>query len=152
MSHWDALSLFTPLCQNFNSNNKNLGNYIGKHLKNNLTRGLRAITGPRREMSGAKPQFLWKAWHTTRQGWLNLPGTILCQSVGTGLDESGWNCPVTEMDGLRGGYLACKPTRHGNEAKLMGESAQGPVYIKGRKAPAAQTQDLVPEIPLWMFG
>lgn len=29
----------------------------------------------------------------------------------------------------------------------MGESAQGPVYIKGRKAPAAQTQDLVPEIP-----
>lgn len=33
--------------------------------------------------------------------------------------------------------MACKPTRHGHEPKLMGESAQGPVYIKGRKAPAA---------------
>ena len=138
--------VFWHLCVSagkFNSNNKNLGDYIGKHLKNNLTRGLRAVTGARREMSGVKSQFLWKAWHTTRQGWLNLLGTVLCQSVGTGLNESGWNCPIIEMDGLRGGYLACKPTCHGNEAKPMVESAQDPIYIKGRKASAAQTQDLV---------
>lgn len=47
------------------------------------------------------------------------------------------------MDGLRGGYLACKPTCHGNKAKLMVESAQDLIYIKGRKAPVVQTQGLI---------